>query len=613
MFSRIKGLIAAIILVLLLATPALSSTRALQFEVLRNGILHPTTGSPVSAGTVNFYAAGTTTAKNAWTAKDKTGAITSATLDTAGQYQAYGDGEYKLVIKDSAGTTLYTWDNLRIQYPNYALVSKAATYEVAPDDDFVLVDTSSGNITITLETAANFTHPVTIKNIGANNAVLDPDGTETIDGDSTHTLSSQYESTRLVSDGSNWSKTIDFPTATTTTAGKIEIATDAETVTGTDTARATTAANITAKMAAPGAIGGTTPATGAFTTIKAGNYANKNLLINGGMTHAQRGASGSASFTDGTNTTNSDDTWILDRWLLLSDGNNIVDITQQTGGGVNGKEGYVRLDIETAAKKFAWCQIIENKNLKSILGGTASVSAEIQVSNATRLSDIRMVVLSWDSTADSVTSDWVSAWAAEGTVPTPAANWTAENVAADLGVTTSWVKYEIENVSIDTTNAANVCVCVYQNNVATASGTGDFLEITNFQLEKGAVATDFEYRDVGYELLLSQRYFCKSYDQVVVPATADGDGKIRLKINAVANSDHAVEIYARFPVDMRNVPTITSYDMAGASGKLTMVAGNNIAATVTAAGTGGFYNSGTNGVASTDRTLHFHYTAESEL
>lgn len=55
---------------------------------------------------------------------------------------------------------------------------------------------------------------------------------------------------------------------TDTTAGKLELATDAETVTGTDTARATTPANITAKMSAPGAIGNTTPSTGKFTTVE---------------------------------------------------------------------------------------------------------------------------------------------------------------------------------------------------------------------------------------------------------------------------------------------------------------------------------------------------------
>ena len=50
-------------------------------------------------------------------------------------------------------------------------------------------------------------------------------------------------------------------------AGKLELATDAEAVTGSDTARAVTPANLTARLAAPGAIGGTTPAAGTFTTI----------------------------------------------------------------------------------------------------------------------------------------------------------------------------------------------------------------------------------------------------------------------------------------------------------------------------------------------------------
>lgn len=57
--------------------------------------------------------------------------------------------------------------------------------------------------------------------------------------------------------------------STATAKGVVELATDAETVTGTDTARATTPANITAKMAAPGTIGGTTPGAATFTTLTA--------------------------------------------------------------------------------------------------------------------------------------------------------------------------------------------------------------------------------------------------------------------------------------------------------------------------------------------------------
>jgi len=56
-------------------------------------------------------------------------------------------------------------------------------------------------------------------------------------------------------------------TSSTTAKGIVELATDAETVTGTSDAVVTTPGNITAKMAAPGAIGGTTPAAGTFTEL----------------------------------------------------------------------------------------------------------------------------------------------------------------------------------------------------------------------------------------------------------------------------------------------------------------------------------------------------------
>jgi hypothetical protein len=61
-----------------------------------------------------------------------------------------------------------------------------------------------------------------------------------------------------------------YRAASVTATGAVELATDVETVTGTDSTRATTPANITAKLAAPGAIGGTTAGAGTFTTLSAG-------------------------------------------------------------------------------------------------------------------------------------------------------------------------------------------------------------------------------------------------------------------------------------------------------------------------------------------------------
>lgn len=57
--------------------------------------------------------------------------------------------------------------------------------------------------------------------------------------------------------------------STTIQRGTVELATDAEAVTGTDADRAVTPAALTARLEAPGAIGGTTPAAAEFTTVAA--------------------------------------------------------------------------------------------------------------------------------------------------------------------------------------------------------------------------------------------------------------------------------------------------------------------------------------------------------
>ena len=348
---------------------------------------------------------------------------------------------------------------------------------------------------------------------------------------------------------------------------------------------------------------------GYLESFTSGNGFAKNLLINGDFSVAQRGT----SFTSATSPANSDDTFLLDRWILLSDGNDAVDVSQQADGGVVGTAAYVRLDVETVSKKFGIFQVIENKNCKSILGESVSLSFEAKVTNATKLSDIRAVVLSWASTADSVTSDVVTTWAAEGTVITPAANWTAENVAANLAVTTSWVKYRINNISIDTASAANVGVLIYQNNVATNDTAGIYLDITNVQLELGTAATDFEYRQFGDELVRCKRYYEKSYDYGTAPGTVTDIGRFIINYGALANADFTAYVSVDLPIEMRTTPTIAVYDSAGTVAKVSMPAGNGIAANIGDQGTKGFLCYGTNGAAATTRFIAFQWTASAEL
>ena len=87
--------------------------------------------------------------------------------------------------------------------------TKTSNYTVTEGDYIVPVDTSSGAVTITLgsEIVAKG-RVVIIKDVGgsagANAITVATEGSETIDGGSTASISSNYGKLMLISDGSDW-------------------------------------------------------------------------------------------------------------------------------------------------------------------------------------------------------------------------------------------------------------------------------------------------------------------------------------------------------------------------------------------------------------------------
>ncbi|MGL4678473.1 MAG: hypothetical protein ACRCWC_03725, partial [Plesiomonas shigelloides] len=64
-------------------------------------------------GSITFYAAGTTSLKTVWAdSVASTEAPNPYTLDSRASATVYGIGNYKLVLKDSSGVTVATWDNV---------------------------------------------------------------------------------------------------------------------------------------------------------------------------------------------------------------------------------------------------------------------------------------------------------------------------------------------------------------------------------------------------------------------------------------------------------------------------------------------------------------------
>ena len=269
----------------------------------------------------------------------------------------------------------------------------------------------------------------------------------------------------------------------------------------------------------------------------------KNRIINGGFNIAQRGT----SFVSGAN---DNDTYNLDRWYVLSDGNDAVDITQATTVPTEAKFS-IGLDVETANKKFGIAQIIENANCFDAIGGAVTLSFQAKVSSTTKLDNIKCAIVAWSGTADSVTSDIISAWEAEGTNPTLIANATYENTPANLNVTTSFATYSV-TANVDTASTSNIIVFIWSD--VTDTTAGDFLYVTNVQLEKGSTATSFDYRPYGTELALCQRYFYKSLDQGIAVGSDSGSGQI-----IWTASGTSMWVTHRYKQTMRTAPTITFY------------------------------------------------------
>jgi hypothetical protein len=154
--------------------------------------------------------------------------------------------------------------------------------------------------------------------------------------------------------------------------------------------------------------------------------------------------------------------------------------------------------------------------------------------------------VAWSGTADTVTSDIISAWGAEGTNPTLIANATYENSPVNLNLTTSYATYSV-SAAVDTASTKNLILFVWSD--VTDTTAGDFLYIAESKLELGSTATAFVYAGgtIQGELAACQRYFIRI-----------GGSKI-YEVMGLGYTDSTTETYASrtLPVTMRTTPSTT--------------------------------------------------------
>lgn len=140
----------------------------------------------------------------------------------------------------------------------------------------------------------------------------------------------------------------------------------------------------------------------------------RQAIINGNFDIWQRGT----AFTAASTPANSDDTYLPDRWILLSDGNDIVDVSRESTIIPEGSTYSLKAEVETANKKFGFLQIVESVDSMKFAGKSASLSFQARTATGHTIENVRASLLSWTGSPDLITSDVVSAWGAEGTNPT---------------------------------------------------------------------------------------------------------------------------------------------------------------------------------------------------
>jgi hypothetical protein len=213
----------------------------------------------------------------------------------------------------------------------------------------------------------------------------------------------------------------------------------------------------------------------------------------------------------------------------------------------------------------------------------------------------------WCKATGSGTGSANVGWA-NGVSASSLSNW-GSNVSFTYN--TTWQKRELTFTVSGTPSGSQPAVLVYISAI-----TG--LLITGVQFEKGS-ATAFEFRPIGTELAMCQRYYQKSGATVWSPGISTNSGvDFRTSQRFVSTTDRA-SVNIPFLVSMRTSPTVTFYParaaVANTANRLTVYNGDTLV-TFTSGGVG-MYANGINGHFQTLSTSAEMYTlqfvAEAEL
>ncbi|QPJ64581.1 MAG: hypothetical protein G3M78_03890 [Candidatus Nitrohelix vancouverensis] len=255
---------------------------------------------------------------------------------------------------------------------------------------------------------------------------------------------------------------------------------------------------------------------------------------------------------------NKDGDYTADRFKLLSDGNDIVDLARSAETPPAGSTYGLKATVVTPNKKFGFMQLLENRDtLAFVKNGKASIGIVARVNASSGINNIRIAVIEWRGAKDAATADPVSAWGAAGANPTLNTDWYFANTPANIPITSSNQNFSVEDVTVNA-STTNIGLLIWIDD--TDAVASDELYLFQAQLNTGDSLTDFVPPEPQGDLLKANRYFAKTYAQDSAPGSETNAGAIPFIGNASGNSGSGVLF---FPVEMFETPTIRTWSIQG--------------------------------------------------
>jgi len=262
----------------------------------------------------------------------------------------------------------------------------------------------------------------------------------------------------------------------------------------------------------------------------------------------------------------------LDRWKISTAASAGRLTMTQTADGPSGFANCIKLDCTTADASIAagenlvLQQRLEGQDLQQIKKGTSdaeSITISFYV-KANAAFTFGCELFDQDNNRQitklfATTTDWVRH---ELTFPADTTGAFGDDNARSLDI--QFLLHAGSNLTSGTLNTSSFASTTDANRAAGIdsfySSTDNNFFITGVQMEVGSVATPFEHRSFGEELALCQRYYEKTYNTTVAPATNTDVGSYNFSGASEGNGNVIVPII--FSVAKRAAPSMKGYRTA---------------------------------------------------